>query len=146
MKIQDLTDTQLDGWVAKAQGWVIVKLTGRSPLGDDYWVPREEVGQIAPRHRGEVYMYSPTSNDAQAMALVKEFDVWLSSEDGVRIASCSPHAGEAIQEHENLNRAICLAVVASKFGDEVEGSYEYQQTNKRPTKHPRGFGAWLGNA
>ena len=62
---------------------------------------------------------------AQCFELVEEFDVWISSDsDGqrgmVHIASCSPHTNNAIQYGYSQQRAIVLAVVASKYGDTIE--------------------------
>lgn len=112
-KVNDLTDQQLDELCARAQGWET-----RTLNGEESW-----------REHGTTYIYKkayhPTANDAQATGLVKEFRISLVhgslfDEDGVWAAGSPTMAQLTHVKDSCLNRAICKAVVASVFGDEVE--------------------------
>lgn len=62
-------------------------------------------------------LWNPLINDGEAMALVKKYRLWISDdEDGRWITSRPPHTVTSITfpRDQSLNRAIVMAVVASK--------------------------------
>ena len=114
IKVIDLTNTQLDEWVARARGWTI-----------------EQVGHIRPWVGSDgntictATSYSPTSNPAQWAELIDEFIHGLDKEadiDGFYWTAWATHgsSGQAIpQTGPTPAIAICRAVVCSAFGDTV---------------------------
>ena len=122
IKVQDLTNEQLDEWVARAREWRKADcLTGSdspsNPFGEPIWYCWwDDDAKIC-----DIGKYSPTNNDAQAMALLKEFES--------NVAKCGPrwwairkwNNGDAARGFgETPNAAICRAIISSKFGNEVE--------------------------
>lgn len=116
VKVSDLTNEQLDEWVARTRGWKIGHLAGNKNL-PSYWMRGDNVVYPTPD-------YSPTSNPAQWVELIEDLlvDVYH-IEQG--------NAFEAQRHMDNYKKvvygygptpaiAICRAVVASVFGEYVE--------------------------
>ncbi len=102
MKISELKGTELDYWVAKAQGWKL-DCCGRWMHGDQY--------------RIEKAYYTPTTNDAQAFKLIDLYEVELYLRaDGREAYITGPNK---IWFGRDARTAVCRAVVASEFGEEV---------------------------
>jgi len=117
VKISDLTNEQLDRLCAEAQGWE------KSTTNSIWWYKEKSIGKYP---QARIDTYSPTSNDAQAMALVKKLLIdleWFSEHAGE-----GPYWVACLQDSvwymrgDNPNIAICRAVVAAKFGEAVEVS------------------------
>ena len=121
--VSELEGPELDYFVAKARGWELSERLDASfpPAKIIFeWLRKDGQPHI------KLLNYSPHSNSAQAMELVKEFDVWLSSDktepsNRRKIASCSPHMNDAIQYGPTPEVAICRAVCAAVFGEYVDG-------------------------
>lgn len=114
MKTSELTGDKLDYWVAKAQGWVHrVTTEHMAKRGFDepfYWrIPS----------KGFCSQYHPSANWQQCGELIEKFDIELvyhprSSGFRSRSGISGPFFhGSTPQE------AICRAVVASVYGEEV---------------------------
>jgi len=123
MKISELTDlTQIDALVAMAQGWV---------LDNDMW-KRNSNNLVNPKYIVcEMKNYTPSSGNAQTYELIEKFKIEFSQEH-----YCDEDTGElvysGIHEAEVLlsqgwrtftgstpAEAICKAVIAAKWGDEL---------------------------
>lgn len=52
--------------------------------------------------------------------LIDKYEIWFSNADNKSIASAPPHMNSAIKTGETPKIAICRAVVAMEFGDEVD--------------------------
>lgn len=123
IKIEDLTDEQLDEWAALAQGWE----------EDEF----EEHGQVYSEWKyagGYISKdkYTPTTNPAQWARLIERFEIWLSNDntdcDNRWIATTKEThvvGGKDLAGYGPTPAiAICRAVIASVYGDEVEVSDE----------------------
>ena len=116
MKTADLVaGPQTDALVALARDWEVERY-------HQGW--RVIRGKCIAYHIGVVGWgnpanYSPSSTPAQWAELMVTFDVWLSSDDAVKFASCLPHVNRAVQEGKTHGLAICKAVIAAKWGDEI---------------------------
>jgi len=59
--------------------------------------------------------YEPTANTmqgrSQCLGLIEKHDVWVSSDEGKKIASCAPHSNGSIREHDFFQRAVCEAII-----------------------------------
>ena len=100
MKVEKLTNEQLDHWVARAQGWEVE---------DAVWMP-ESVNIPAKD-------YTPTTNGQQCFDLIEKFQFDLRFIGDIELVwACGfgSHTGYA----DNPKVAVCRAVVASVFGDE----------------------------
>jgi len=115
MNIYDLTDRQVDKWTALAQDWTL-----SDQLNDSYtfWEASYDSLDIA------VNDYSPTQDGNQALALTM-----LSGFSQLAKPSQPDMSGAAyvakfnhgmMIRANNPHRAICLAVIARKFGMEVD--------------------------
>ncbi len=109
MKTSELTGIQLDYWTAKAQGWKPVwsapEDIERGQFAFFFWA---HDGQNIHTREG----YSPTTNWAQCGLLIEEFSNVLSFIQ--LLASIGGH------NSSDLRVAICRAIVASVFGEEME--------------------------
>jgi hypothetical protein len=63
--------------------------------------------------------FEPSTNGGQAYELMAENDMYISSDEDVKIASMTPHMNGVIQEGATHAEAICKAKVAAKWGDEI---------------------------
>ena len=114
MKIYDMTNEQLGYWCAKAQGW-----KKKYPYNnlEPYWL--DDTGTII--HSD--WEYHPTTNWQQAGELVEKFEVavYMGSDDSDQeywFAKCTVGGmGKA----DTPTRAICMAVIASVYGEEIDG-------------------------
>jgi hypothetical protein len=121
-RIEDLTNEQLDEWVARAQGWRWLDLCG--------WYSIDEAGHK--RGKGIPGAYTPTTNPAQWAELMQLFKVdVLHNEYDTQAWACVSLAGEDIDDPIDCfantgeeGKAICRAVIASVYGDSVEVSDE----------------------
>ena len=111
MQVSELkADSTTDALVALAQGW-----EQRPTTGQFTWYTKEGYQAIP------VKSYQPSTNGAQAFELIEKFIVNIKSlpiEDNERIwvAHCICHDSEV---GSTPTLAICKAVIASKWGDEV---------------------------
>jgi len=112
-KVDDLSNEQLNKLTAKACKWCQVS---------EFYLVDEDGNAVLDGVRNE-----PTTNDAQAMWLVKEFGVEIEptkfDENGnvtEWVATTWIDVTSYKFTSSDLNHAICKAVVASVFGDEVE--------------------------
>lgn len=98
MKINELTTVQLDYWVAKAQGWTQDTLWGK-------WKPAE---------------YHPTTNWQQVGELIEKFKIMLIYQVQIKkwVAQFSEDV-PTMNYADDPKVAVCMAVIASVFGDEV---------------------------
>ena len=111
MKVSELTGEQLSYWVAKAQGWSL-----DTEHGDWLYYGSAIIGRE---------FYRPHQDSAQAFELIEKFGIEVkpiqSRMDGSWYAHCkyydnyrnNSRVGSTPQE------AICRAVVASVYGEEV---------------------------
>ncbi len=115
MKTSELEGTELDYWVAKAQGWELIDFLGD---GEMYW--NDPHSTYIKRKCG----YHPTTNWAQCGELLEKFEMHLfrpsrwSPKNDIWGAMTNVHV-DAVGEGHDQKTAICRAVVASKFGEEV---------------------------
>jgi len=119
IKVSTLEGLLLAEFVARVRGWE--KDTDTGDDAPQWFLPDSD------SFMEYVEDYRPDINGGQAMELVEEFDVWLSSsildsstKELTHFASVAPHTNGAIQEGSNKKIAICRAIVASKFGEYVE--------------------------
>jgi hypothetical protein len=110
MKTSELIGKDLDYWVAKAQGWE--------------W-NKQDFCFMAPVLVGDdidftaIPNYSPSTNPAQAMELVKKYRMMVRRDSQNRWLAKIPR--QTYGEYDiDLEVAICRAVVASVYGDEVD--------------------------
>lgn len=117
IKTSELSGAALDWAVAKATGELVyedgepveIHVCCRKEDGPTYfWTCEHPFG------------YEPSTNWEQGGPLLDEFDVWLSSDEGVHSASVYPHVNEYIRTGLTKLTAACRAIVAEKLGDEVE--------------------------
>lgn len=114
-KVSELTREKLAEWTARAQWWIF------SQYGDN--VPYRVHSSLG--YIGNVDEYRPDINAAQAMDLLLHFKFiagFLYEEnDGTPIYFCQfGRFADDREISENLNVAICRAVVASVYGEYVE--------------------------
>ena len=109
--IKDLTDNEINYWVAKAQGWTTEHIT---PNKNHYF--SEYSGGTSPYH--------PTTSWQQAGELLEKFkpafgfnETSKTWDSGYRKSHQSQHTW---YKSDNPRKAICLAVIASVYGDEVK--------------------------
>lgn len=117
IKVSEMTNEQLDYWVAKAQGWVIEMEL--SP----WWVRTDgcsmhPVKDVLP-HRA----YTPSTSWEFAGDLLDAFKMdTRHHKDGVSfyrpISQGWTH--NHIVTGEDQLRTLCMAVIISKFGEEIE--------------------------
>jgi len=113
-QIKDLTDDEINYWVAKAQGFVFREGNGFSNpamwmLGDD--------------EQYEIRNYKPVSNWSQAGELLEKFlmDVRISeSKINMYRPVSEPWNYHYIISDRDYKKAICLAVIVSIYGEEIE--------------------------
>ena len=115
MKISDMTNEQLDYWVAKAQGWDFVRKQ-RTEYGFVY-----QVWWNSPNSFIKAKDYHPSTNWQQAGELVEKFNVmiapsWVTEKNGWH-GACS-YEQEPVSA-DTPTKAICIAVIASVFGEEI---------------------------
>ncbi len=112
MKVSELEGAELDYWVAKAQEWDLVDnqtvgyFIWNTP--DNDWIDQE--------------IYTPTTNWAQCGALLEEFsvDVYIHEDEGdMEWWGAQAQSKLAVYSCPDPRIAICRAVVASVFGEEV---------------------------
>ncbi len=116
MKTSELTGKDLDHWVAKARGWKLRFDEDECgfTLGSESWYSNDQCICLKEK-------YSPTTNDAQAFELMVKFKIfpnycnYRSQYSGCYYSHGSPRYIYAA----DLRTALCRAVVASEFGDEV---------------------------
>lgn len=126
IKTSELSGAALDWAVAKSLGWKMIpvpedvngensgSVIAPPDLDDDFrFPPRGKIGQC-------FFLLNWSTNWAQSGPLLDEFDVWLSSDEGVHSASTHPHVNEYIRTGPTKLIAACRAIVAAKLGDEVE--------------------------
>ena len=119
IKLQDLTDNQLDYWVAKSQGWK-----------EGMFITNSKHKRVATSWVGSKYLidsYTPTSSWSQTGELLTPFSICIDCEkqedtNGNIYMEVSDLLGNTFVFTDNttLLKAICLAVVVSVFGNEVE--------------------------
>jgi len=108
MKVSNMTNEQLDHWVAKAQGWKYRDLS--NPL----WLGEMPNGGI------EASDYSPTTNWEQCGELIEKYQIGLIVPETHWVAELFKTGKPKVYaEAQNPRTAICRAVVASVFGEEV---------------------------
>lgn len=124
MKVSELSGGELDRFVFKARGMgnhYQIDFNGKLQIWNGVWQENYKNGVWVD--------YCPSSNWAQGGKLVDEYDIWFSSDedhDGqkVHIASLPPHIAStpsyAYQEGKTKLEAACRAIIASKYGEEVE--------------------------
>jgi len=115
-KITDLTDQQLCHLCATAQGW---RVHNKAYVTDSL-----EMGNLLIDH------YDPINNWQQAGELVEKYGLWLVKRY-TGLWDCGNESDREIDciriKADTPQRAICLAVVASVYGDEVEESEQSEQ-------------------
>jgi hypothetical protein len=121
MKVSELTGSELDYWVAKAQGWE-KKTFIRGGLV--YW-SNGVTSSI------NIESYTPTTNWQQCGELIEKFklvisqngDDWTAQVNKPRPPTAKPYSAKSylgpIGYGSTPQEAICRAVVASVFGDTV---------------------------
>lgn len=104
IKTSTLTGEKLAYWTARAQGFV------KEYCNDEWWWKNNNREIVCSYYRPDIYA-------GQAMELQKAFKIGTSyNEDtGTWFANAL-----MLTEHEDIEVSICRAVVASKFGEEVE--------------------------
>ena len=109
MKITDLTNEQLDYWTAKAQGWEL----DENPNGATNWVRDDEWMRK--------YSYTPSTNWQQAGELVEKFKLTLLYNELKEewIADEFSSFGDDEQRADSPRKAICMACIASVYGEEI---------------------------
>ncbi len=110
MKTSELTGKDLDHWVAKAQGWK-KHFDGNCTYS---WESQED-----PWFMAYVDDYSPTSNDGQAFALIEKFKITTGLVNRKKDTWFAIGDDQSVGYALDPRTAICRAVVASEFGDEV---------------------------
>lgn len=116
MKVSELEGQELDYWVGRAQGWNTFVPAASSFT---YWF--ESDGQ----YRWQLTAYTPSTNWAQAGELVEKYaltDIGFAYQDydDTKVYVCAH--GNRIRNRQYGPTpciAICRAVVASVYGDEV---------------------------
>lgn len=111
MKVSELTGDKLDYWVAKAQGWD--KSFNKLGL---YAVWVTEYGDEPIHH------YKPTTNWQQCGELIEKFNLnLLRLDDGWKSGYVYSYADKDVMfaKGSTPQEAICRAVVASIYGEEV---------------------------
>ena len=117
VKTAELTGAALDWAVAMAEFWEADRpQDGQIRKGDVYML----AGPFRLIGLGVDKFYSPSTNWAQGGPLIDEYDVWLSDDEVVCVASCSPHADRFVIAGETNLIAVCRAIVAAKLGDVVQ--------------------------
>ena len=122
MKINDLTNDQLNYWVAKAQGW---EWEGGTCAFGDHWQlenPKVSGKNIFGTPLGvRVWGYQPTIDYAQCFVLIERFNLDITKFKGKWHVNRSQDYPPFIDMswHKSLSRAICCAVVSSVYGNEV---------------------------
>lgn len=112
MKITDLSNEQINYWVAKAQGW-------KHSAG--YWRYDYETQKTG---KEIVYKnYHPSTNWQQAGELVEKFklELWCLG-DNWKAGTVTLTDG-VVAKADTPRKAICMAVIASVYGDEVNDEY-----------------------
>lgn len=109
MKVSELGREALNRWTAKAQGWKL-DCTGRW-LDDDQF-------------KAWKIDYTPSTNWQQAGELVEKYEISLGKHGSLEIwaADLNPHNIGTLGKNwhgPTPQIAICRAVVASVYGDEV---------------------------
>ena len=124
IKVSDLTNTQLDEWVARARGWKLIKDELLPSL--DKWNTKLTIG-TSPEITKLCRSYSPTSNPAQWADLIEEFGLspqpHIVENSTITSWACSRHWPCKVLHPmigPSLGQAICRAVVASVYGEYVE--------------------------
>jgi hypothetical protein len=113
MKVSELTGSDLDYWVALAQGWV--QLRGWWYTNERCWV-RDSTSYSVSGIAESPRPYTPSTNGQQCMELIEKF---IQYHRRVKSGWC------AVIKHDNKyygstpQEAICRAVVASVYGDTV---------------------------
>lgn len=106
IRVSELTDEKLAEWAARAQGWVKYK------QGIMWWQESEEADHFI----WTMQDYRPDINVEQAMELAKKFGLVVY----FAINSVSDGRGGKLYQNNAIEIAICHAVVASVFGEEVD--------------------------
>ena len=109
INISGLTDEQLDGWVARSQGWELIKPQLNSATW--YW---DTLNKITPNR--SYSMYTPSTDWQQCGELIEKFKPVLHV--GNVYTRCE--IGDANIVATTPQEAICRAVVASVYGEYVE--------------------------
>ena len=117
MKITDLTDEQINYWVAKANRWEEERPQDKQFITANG--NRVCVLDKPPILGYEGWHYHPTTNGEQCFELIEKFEIWSlywdEESNWIAITKLMKE-GTAV----NPKRAVCLAVIASVYGDEVE--------------------------
>ena len=125
MKVSNLTaGKQLDSLVAMAREW--------ERYGIDQWkipsLDEAPVGTI--RQPNLVADYQPSTNGAQAFELIEEFNILLVplADEGRYTGEWEANIGESYNSSWGYSpaEAICKAVCAAKWGDEIPDSIMIQ--------------------
>ena len=113
MKLTELTDEELDRYCALAQGWKEVAVAPNLL----FWVEGDidDPNMVILQEN-----YHPTSNKAQAFKLMEKFEMHVDVTDKMTTAVIWEGRVRTEQYAGTPQRAICLAVVASKYGEEVD--------------------------
>lgn len=111
MKVSELTDRQLDYWVAKSRGWINYPNDSKE-LGSIWHIEPDKApfGEIIP-----VDKHTPSTNWIHCGELIEKYRLYLNP---------SPHGWIAIARGKHYladtpHRAVCMAVIASVYGDEI---------------------------
>ena len=113
MKVSELTGSDLDTWVARAQGWTVATV-----FNSDWW-QCPVYGSLLP-----VDEYHPSANWQQCGVLIEEFDIEVSLigddyghfQKGTRPCISKDYPWFVSGD---IKVDICRAVVASEYGEEV---------------------------
>ena len=113
-KITALTDEQINYWVAKAQGWDEIEQHGFS--NEDVWLHGSDYVM-------NVSDYTPTTNSAQAWDLMIKYELLVGkmhNEERYGAKSLTTQNINDISFADTPQKAVCLAVIASVYGEEIE--------------------------
>lgn len=120
MKVSELSGAELDYWVARAQGWTKEKYPSLDGGEDDCWC-----WDGAPRIT--VFGYCPHDNWMQCGPLIEKYKISLGYSSSFGWIAEIWQKQKIMRGFDHIEQcgespaiAICRAVVASAYGEEVE--------------------------
>lgn len=105
MKVEELTNEQLNYWTAIAQGWKT------DPKVNSYW----RMGGVRTVYK---WFYIPSTDWKQAGELIENYNLSLYYDES--FGWSVDYGGSTDVYADTPQRAICMAVTTSKFGYEVD--------------------------
>lgn len=99
-----MSDLEITRLCAEAMGLTVIRMHDIGQGAPVWALAQEGTRSVA---------YSPLTDDAQAMALVKKFGLWITHDNGEAVAKpwCVEGADDStITYSDSLNRAICECV------------------------------------